>query len=391
MQRSKSADKRKYVRSGVKSHQTPGGRKISQAPKVIRRVIFAAVILLVVVLIIYGISSLPSANKPVLLNAKPTDNIQAFGENVLYYDGMTLSCVGPNGSSRWQYTLGIGADFSCTADKVVAWNGNQIHVLDKNGTPSYSDTLASPIRFARIGEVYVAACMGELGAETSSAVQVMSHTGGFLETISLEGLYPFDVGFFSSKGQLMWVLSLDIDGNVPITNIATYEPGRLSTGAAELDNTLVYRVYLHNNMLMLADTNWIRTYNYKCVEQADISPVLVYGWQIGEVRGVGKNTYALLEQVPSSGSASTFSELRMVTNFSTQASFRLLSPCFASGLGDKGVYAFGDDVIYHIPYGTNTVKPTRLSYTLTDFICTLDGGRAVLVSGTEVFVQKLPE
>lgn len=69
---------------------------------------------------------------------------------------------------------------------------------------------------------------------------------------------------------------------------------------------------------------------------------------------------------------------------------RLLSPCFASGLNSRGVYAFGSNVIYHAAYGQKTFQATYLSYTLTDYICMLEGGRAVLVSGNDVFILKLP-
>lgn len=77
----------------------------------------------------------------------------------------------------------------------------------------------------------------------------------------------------------MWVLSLDVAGNAPISNLATYEPGRMSTGRAGAERPqLVYRVYSHNNNLMLVDTSTIGVYNYKCVEQTDIGSILVYGW-----------------------------------------------------------------------------------------------------------------
>ena len=64
------------------------------------------------------------------------------------------------------------------------------------------------------------------------------------------------------------------------------------------------------------------------------------------MRASGRSTYALFKPMPDSGESSLFSELRLVTNY-TSRSLRLLSPCFACGLSSNGVYGFGENVIYY--------------------------------------------
>ncbi len=387
MQRKNSPAKRTYVQSGIPGHSAPGGRKPNKTRQIIQLVIISAIVLMVCILAVFGLSRLfGRANDPKLISAQATDNIQPFGENLLCYNGMTLTCFGPNGSTRWAYQLGMDADYSCSKDMIVAWSGNQIHVLDKGGSPTFTDRLDGTIRFARVGETYVTAC---IGTEANCTVRVMNHTGGVVENYPFDGLYVVDTGFFSTKGQLVWILGLDVAGNAPITNLSTYQPGHLVAGKVDINNKMVYQVYLHNNLLMLVDTNKITAYNYKCVEQLDVDPVLIYGWHVKDVRAVGKNTYALLQQLPTTGDSSTFSELRLVENNSRRA-LRLLSPCFASGLSEKGVYGFGSNVIYYAPYGTGTFKATYLTFTITDFICMLDGGRMVFTTSNGVFIMKLP-
>lgn len=389
MQRRTSSSQR-YVKSGIPGHVAPGGRRASMLPQIIKRVIIGALVLAAGLLVVYGITSLVgNSGLPVLIGASPTDNMRAFGDSVLHYDGMTLRCIGPNGAEKWGFTLGVGADFHCTNTRVVAWLGNQLYVLDKSGNPTFNDRMEGQVRFARVGDTYIAACVGEQA--TSSSIQVFDHNGVPLESLKndLDGLYVMDVGFFSSKQQLMWVLSLDIDGNAPITNIKTYEPGRMTTGSIELDNELVYKIYPYNNLLMAVNTTKIQAYNYKCVEDINVDPVLVYGWLVRSVRSIGKNTYALLEQMPSND-LRTFSELRLVTNGQMSA-MRLLTPCFASGLSEKGVYGFGENVIYYAPFGQTIFKEHYLQqYKLSDLICMLDGGRAVVVIGSEVRILTLP-
>lgn len=377
------------MRGGSAGQRMPGGNKQNDFSKMLRRIVFviAAIVVVIIVISLLPRSSGQSA-KPIRISAQPSDNIQAFGENLIYYDGMTLHCITPKGASKWQYTLGTGGDFSCSKTMVVAWAGTQLHVLDKDGKPTFTDRMTDTIRFARIGASYVAAC---IGTDLSSSVRVTTHTGAVLEDESepFANLYLLDIGFIENNGHYMWVLGLDVNGNAPISNLSTYEPGRMSTGSVELQDELVYKVYPHNNMLMVVDTTRLRTFNVKCVEQSDPSPVLVYGWEVKQVRAVGRNTYALLEKMPTTSSTATFSELRLLTNY-TRQSLRLLSPCFASGLTDKGVYGFGTNIIYYAPYGTTIFKATQLNYSLDSLVCILDGGHAVMIAENNVIILTLP-
>ena len=126
------------------------------------------------------------------------------------------------------------------------------------------------------------------------------------------------------------------------------------------------------------------------MEQTDIGSILVYGWLMSDLRAEKRNTYALFEPMPDSGASSAFSELRLITNYSSK-SLRLLSPCFASGLGDSGVYGFGENVIYYCPYGEKTFSAKYLTFRLTDFYCMLEGNRGVFATGNDVFILKLPK
>lgn len=388
MQRRENAKRNPYTRSGVASHQTPGGRKRSPVPRLLRRAALVLVALAAVVLAGYFIMrGWSPGRKTVYLNALPGYNIQALGENVVYYDGVTLTCVGPNGGTRWTYSLGTGGNFVTTDTTVTAWRDASLHVLNKEGQPLLNDQMDGPIRFARTGESYIAVAYGD---ELASAVRVMDHKGALLETQTYADLYLLDMGFLYAKGQYMWVLGLDPGGNAPVSKLSTMEPGKMATGSVELQDELVYSVYPQGNMLMVVDTSKVRTFNYKCVEQTDVSAILVYGWQLKQTRVVGRNTHVLLEQMPTSGSDLTFSEMRLITN-NTMQSLRLMTPCFAGGLGDKGVYAFGSNVVLYAPYGSKAFTAEYVSYPITDLICMLAGNRAVLASGDSVLIADLPK
>lgn len=387
MQRNSNGKRNPYTRSGVPAQNTPGGKRRRKFPQILRKVLFALPVLAILALGIYFLSGVFStAGQPVRLNALPSYNIQAFGENVLYYDGMSLVCVDPNGKTKWQYRVGTSGDFACTDSRVVAWSDTQLHVLGKDGSPTFTDNMPGAIQFARIGDAYVSVCYG---SEFSSDIQVLTHNGVVLEDYTFEDLYVLDIGFFYTGSRHMWVLALDHNSTTPIMNITTWEPGRMSTGGIELPDRLIYKLYMHNNLLMVVDTTKITPYNYRMVEQTDLQSITIYGWQVTQVVQNDRNTYALLEQIPTTGSSDTFSEIRVVTNYRAQ-SMRFLSPCFASGLTEKNIYGFGENSIYYAPYGATSFKSMTLNYTLTDLVCMLSGNRAVVLSGNEVYIIKLP-
>ena len=85
------------------------------------------------------------------------DNIQALGENVLYYDGMTLYCVSRRAARAAGTSLSARARITAWATaKIVAWAGQQVYVLDKNGTCTFNDRMSAEVLFGAIGQSYIA-------------------------------------------------------------------------------------------------------------------------------------------------------------------------------------------------------------------------------------------
>ena len=100
------------MKSGISGKDAPGGRKRPPARRIIKSVLALCAVAAAIFGIVAGVRALVGRDAGVVrLPAATTDNIQALGENVLYYDGMTLYCVSPGGSSRWHFTLGAGADY----------------------------------------------------------------------------------------------------------------------------------------------------------------------------------------------------------------------------------------------------------------------------------------
>ena len=80
------------------------------------------------------------------------ENIKAFGNNVLYYDGMSIHCMSATGAVRWSFQLGTNAGFDCDGEHIAAWVGSTVYILDQNGNSSYNDNLGEEVQFCRIGK-----------------------------------------------------------------------------------------------------------------------------------------------------------------------------------------------------------------------------------------------
>lgn len=96
-----------------------------------------------------------------------TQSITPFGQDVLYYDGASIHCLSGSGGIRWSYPVGGSASFTVSDTHLVIWQGSQLYIVDKNGNPTYNESLAAEIQFARVGSRYVAVIIGEDTAPSS--------------------------------------------------------------------------------------------------------------------------------------------------------------------------------------------------------------------------------
>ncbi len=87
-------------------------------------------------------------------------DVTAFQDGVLYYDGASIHFVNAGGSIEWSYPVGADASFSVSETHIVAWSGNQLAIIDAQGRSSYNRAMDEPIQFARIGRKHAAIVTG---------------------------------------------------------------------------------------------------------------------------------------------------------------------------------------------------------------------------------------
>ena len=366
-------------------------------PKMNRSQAFALLFLILVIIglgvwMIAGLFSQKPATEvtAVKLPCPYDENIRAFGENVLYYDGMSIHCMSSTGGVRWSFQIGANADFDCDDQTIVAWIGSTIFILDENGISSYNDNLGETIQFARVGRQYVAAVIGE---ESSPRLLVRDHTGAHMdeESDAYDNLIILDVGFYGASGQYMWTLALDVYGTAANTLLNTFEVGKMNTGEVSLGDSISYDVVYENGLLRVINTRQMRTFNDRGSEDTAAS-VLVYGWyHLGSE--VPERGNALMLFAPTSQAESMYDlrELRLISG-QTDRRYSLPDTCIGATVWNRNVFALSATTLYRAGQNDSRFTTYELPFEegATRLMDTLSNGKAIVAVGNEVHVITLP-
>lgn len=349
----------------------------------------AAVALVVTVFVLAGKSgAITAARLPCLAS----QGVTPFGEYILYYDGMSIQCLNAGGGVRWTVSIGAGGGFHAGTDSVVAWVNNQLYILDKNGHTTYNDNVGDTVQFARVGERYAAAVIGD---ETNPTLIIKDLNGSSVdeETEAFAGLCMLDVGFYGDQGQYMWTLALDVFGTAANTVMNTFEVGKMNTGVISLGEPIVYKVLYENGKLRVISTRQMRTFNYQGIEDA-AAAMLVYGWRLiaSEIPSKG-DARMLFAPTAQTNSQYQVSELRLLSGASDRR-FTLPGTCVGATLYNNQIYAFSSQYIYRA--GVKAQRFSALETPLdgqqvTGFLGMLSSGQALVACGDTVYSIHLPK
>ena len=325
------------------------------------------------------------------IGATLSQNVSPFGDSVVFYDGTTLHCVSASGGTQWSYQIGTNADYDATQDRIVAWSGNDLYILNSRGRLIYNNKMSDQVQFARAGETFVAVFVGE---PDNGVVTVINTDGQIVDNVTISNQTLLDIGFFkavtSSSAQeteLMWVLGLDTTGTVISTELQTFQPGKLSTGKSSLGEHIAYKVYSINGSLEVVTTRQIMHYNYRVLEESN--PTLIYGYTVEDVQQVGGMTYQLLIPAQESREGVRINNVRLMYG-SIDRVLHLPSECLAAALGTHSVYGFASNAVYVCRFGETTFTAHALPITVTAVLGMISDNRAIVASGSEIYVVELP-
>lgn len=322
-----------------------------------------------------------------------SQSVTPFGDGVVYYDGATIHCLTSSGTIRWSFPVGEGVTFSAGPKHLVAWSGRQLYIVDKDGNPCYNEAMEGKVQFARIGDRYCAAVIGE-DMQPTLTVKDLNGTQMDVEADAFKNRLIMDVGFYGDQGQYLWTLSMDVYGTAANTVLNTFQVGKMNTGEVSLGEFLTYRVLFEDSKLRVFTTQQMYTYDYKCVQDTN-STMLVYGWKVidDEIPERGSATI-LMAPTSQTSSAQTITELRALRG-QTDLRYTLPSSCVGAALHNGNIYAFSKDYLYRADvngqkfFGYTLPLPENSS--VTAFCGITSDGRALLASGETVWSVNLPQ
>ena len=360
----------------------------------IRMLMMAAALVIVIVLAVnmaLGGTGREAVGRVTRIGATLSQNVTPFGDSVLFYDGTTLHCMSAAGGNTWSYQIGTDADYDAAKERIVAWSGNDLYILNQKGRLIYNNKMQDVIQFASAGSQYVAVFIGE---PDNGVICVINDAGQIVDNVTVSNQTLLDIGFFKAvttssaqEAELMWVLGLNTTGTVISTELQTFQPGKLSTGKSALGEHLAYKVYSIDGSLEVATTREILHYNYRVLEER--SPTLIYGYTVEDVQRVGSTTYQLLIPVQERSEGTHINNVRLMANGSDRV-LHLPGECLAAALGTHSVYGFASNAVYVCRFGDTAFIAHALPIHVTSMLGMLSDNRAIVASGSEIYVIELP-
>ena len=369
-------------------------KKNAGVPRVLRVVLpVIAVTALIAVVLTVSLSNIgrTEVGKATRIGATLSQNVTPFGDKVIFYDGTTLHCVAATGGNEWSYQIGSNANYDATENRIVAWTGNDVYILNTNGRLVYNNKMSDEIQFASAGDRYVAVFVGD---PDNGVITVIEQSGQIVDNITITNQTLLDIGFFYSKTsssaqqtELMWVLGLDTTGTVISTEMQTFQPGKLVTGKSSLGEHIAYMVYSHNEQLNIVDTRQILHYNYRALQEKPST--LIYGYAMADVKEVGKTLYQLLIPEQEQNQGMMINNLRLMYD-GVDRMLHLPGVCMDARLGTHSVYGFSSNAVYVCRYGETAFSAYSLPVHVTSVLGMISDNRVIVASGSEIYVIELP-
>ncbi len=390
----------RYVTSGGGTSENkfsydPGKKKKQKKIKGIARILAAAAVIAVVLLFavfhVFDQNGRTGIGRVTKIAATITQNITPFGDQILFYDGTTIHCVSPSGANVWSYQIGTNADYDVGENKIVAWSGNELYIISSNGRLVYNNKMSDSIQFASAGKGYVAAF---IGSASKGVVTVINGEGRVVDNITVDSQTLLDIGFFEASAttstqttEYMWMLGLDTSGTVISTQLQTFQPGRLSTGKTSLGDYIAYKIFDINGILNIVTTREILHYTYRAVESSEST--LIYGYTLRDVRRNGNTVYQLLIPSNELSGGMTVSNVRLMYG-NVNRVIHLPGKCISALLGTRCIYSFSQDTVYACRFDDTSFTAYPLDIPVTNVLGMISDNRAVVASGSAIYIVELP-
>lgn len=326
------------------------------------------------------------AGSATLLPCNASQTIEPLGDGVIYSDGTHLHALNASGRQKWNYMVGSGLSFDANEDGVAAWTGSSIALLNADsGAPLFSGVMDEKVISATMGSAYAAVLIGE--DEQNSTLMILEHGGHEIDKITLPDQTVLQYGFFNN-GNMLWIMSLDTEGTVPMSQLTTYRPGRMQSGKITDSDQVLYQVMFESPNVYTIGTTYAKVYDYTGVEDTT-RRMLVYGWYLMDTSGSGESALMAFAPMAQVGAQVSVSDVRLISG-STDRTIRMPFPCHALTVQNGKVYGFSDQYVMSCGVNDKKASVMQLPVYCDGMLGITENNSAVLVSGESVYLVTLP-
>ena len=320
-----------------------------------------------------------------LLPCTSAQSIEVLGKGVVYSDGTSLRALNAAGRQIWSYVVGSNCGFSVGSGGVAGWSGSLLVALGaSSGEVYFSSSLGDTVLSAVTGEKYTAALVGE---ESDATLIVVENSGREVDRIALPDITVLDYGFFNS-GNMLWVMALDTNGTVPMSQVTTYRPGRMQAGSIKDSEQVVYEVMFDTPHVSAVGTTYIRVYDYTGVEETTRRK-LVYGWYLMDSVESQGGTMMAFVPMAEIGTSMAINDVRLIRG-DTDKTVRMPFTCFDIALRGSTLYGFSTQYVMVRDISAARAETYQLPFACDGLVGVTAGNAVVLVSGGSVYLVNLP-
>ena len=353
---------------------------------VVLGIVLACVCLAVLLSWLITSAAHPSVGNATPLGIRASLDVDILDDGVIYYDGAMIGALDARGNLKWNYSAGTNAQYDVSQDGVATWTDTSLSFIQKDtGLTMYSGATTMPVLSATVGSRYAAAMLGE--DETSAQLLIYELTGRLIDQVDLSGQIVMDFGFFSN-GALLWVMTMDTSGSVPMSIITTYQPGKQTLGSVREIEEVVYRTLFQASQLRAVGTTYMKTYDYAGSEITS-ERKLVYGWYMEAVEENVSDPLMALVPVAQSDAMAQISDVKLIQS-GKERLLRMPFPCDAIFCRDGTLYGFSGSVVMICRAGEARALAYSLPVVADNVIGVTTGNAAIVESAGEMYSIALP-
>lgn len=300
---------------------------------------------------------------PLLRETETTlpENVQTVGDNLLYDQDGTLYLRDKNSAPVWEMNLDPeNSKYAVSESLICTWFQADIKAYSFEREQLFTTAVASSVMDVRCGQNTIAVLTGAANesGQTLYYLTLLNTKGKQIGQVEFNTRQVLDFGF-SGKDDMLWSLSLDTSGVVPISYISTYKSDGSPTSSIENNTQVIEGVYITSDSIFATGTNDLFAYNYFGEKQGE---TLIYGWAPAYVSIDG--TDAVLAYTSRSRGASIESAKLFFPDLS-QMIFYLPRGTFSIAVTQNALYAYTENTVSEYRISGELVKTTKLDYTLT--------------------------